>query len=216
MRDYPLLAISQIARVDDIGFYGTSRGGLSLDIRGTDFSATSVVLINGHRSPQFIVISDKRLLADLPRAVLGDTIKTLNVLKTTVTGVSEGSIISFEAIPISADVRSSTFLVQKVLKYLLTTKGSDIFAPNSGGNLQSLLGSVEQAGGSLSAYAQIYVQNALEDILRDQSGSTSPPEEKVQSINVISSSYSKVHTSLDIRMSITSMTGATVVAGLSI
>jgi hypothetical protein len=217
MQDYPLLSISQVAFVDDISFFGGAGGrGVSLDIQGREFSGTSAVLINGHRSPTYVVISDSRLLADIPTAVLGESIKTLNVLKVDATTAGRGSVISFEAVSSSAEVPSSSFLVQKVLKYLFTTTGSDIFSPTSGGNLLSLVGGTESSAGSLSSYARIYVRQAVDSLIRDQGGSSSPLAEKVQTVEVLEASYSRIHTSLDIRLAIVSMTGQRVVAGLSV
>lgn len=215
MRDYPLLAISQLARVEDISFFGSS-GILSLDIKGREFTGTTAVLINGHRSPTFVVISDSRLLADIPVVVQGESIKTLTVLKSDATTASTGSVISFEAISSSSEISSSTFLVQKVLKYLFTTAGSDIFSPTSGGNLLTLVGGVETSTGSLASYARLYVSQSVNSLIRDQAGSSSPLEEKVQSVEVLNASYSRIHTSLDIRLVIVSMTGQRVVAGLSV
>jgi hypothetical protein len=213
--DYPLLALNQLASVEDIAFFG-SQGVVSLDIKGKDFKGTSAVLINGHRSPTFVVISDVRLLADVPRAVLGESIKTLNVLKETVQGSTKSSIISFEAITSAAVVPDSTFLVQKVLKYLFTTPGSDIFSPESGGGLLRLLGSTESSTGSLGSLARVYVSNAVDSLIRDQVSSSAPIGQKVQSVTVLEATYSRIHTSLDIRLAITSMTGQRVVAGLSV
>ena len=215
MRDYPLISLSQVALVDDISFFGSS-GILSLDIKGRDFTGTTAVLINGHRSPTFVVISDSRLLADVPKAAQGDSIKTLTVLKASVSTPSRGSIISFEAISDAVGIPPSSFLVQKVLKYLFTTRGSDIFSPTSGGSLLTLLGSNETAAGSLAAYARIYVKQATDSLIQAQSGSSSPIEEKVQSIEVLEVSYSRIHTSLDLRLAIISMAGQRVVAGLSV
>lgn len=213
--DYPLLALSQLADVTDISFFG-DRGLVSLDITGSDFTGTTAVLINGQRSPTFVVISDTRLLADLPAAVLGEAIRTLYILKEGTTGTTRSTVISFEAITTASTVPNSTFLVQKVLKYLFTTPGSDIFSPTSGGGLLSLLGATESSTGSLASLARVYVSNAVDSLIREQVSSSSPIEQKVQSVTVLAAEYSRVDTSLDIRLAITSMTGQRVIAGLSV
>lgn len=219
MIDYPLLSVSQVAKVNSIDFFGGgSRGILSLDIKGRDFTGTTSVLINGHRSPTFVVISDSRILVDLPRRVLGEAIQTLNVLKAAspASTNSAGSVISFEAVTDAVDIPDSTFLVQKVLKFLFTTKGSDIFRPNSGGDLLTLIGTAESGEGSLSAYAKLYIADSVNALIRLQAGSSAPRSQKVQSVEVLSASYSRRDTSLDIRLAITSLEGRRVVAGLSV
>lgn len=215
MRDYPLLALSQVAKVTNIDFFG-NRGLLSLDIKGSEFTGTNAVLINGHRAPTFVVISDSRLLADVPTAAQEGPIRTLVVLKSTIGPQTKGSVISFEAISDAVAVPASTFLVQKVLKALFTTQGSDIFSPNSGGSLLSLLGTTDASTNTLGSYAKIYIDRAVNQLIEEQASSSSRMEEKVQSVEVLEASYSRIHTSLDIRLAITSMAGQTVVAGLSV
>ena len=217
MKDYPLLAINQVAHVDNIDFFGGgSKGILSMDIRGRDFTGLSAVMINGHRSPTFVVLSDSRILADVPRSQLGGPIRSITVLKSDASTSAKGSIISFEAVGTATVVPSSTFLVQKVLKYLFTTPGSDIFSPTSGSGLLSLLGSTESASDSLSGLARLRVREAVSQIITDQALSAAPIEEKVQTIEVLSAAFSRTDTSLDIRLAVISMAGQRIVAGLNI
>lgn len=217
MKDYPLLAINQVAHVDNIDFFGGgSKGILSMDIRGRDFTGLSAVLINGHRSPTFVVLSDTRLLADVPRSQLGGPIRSITALKADAAASPKGSIISFEAVGTATVVPSSTFLIQKVLKYLFTTPGSDIFSPTHGSGLLSLLGSTETSADSLASFARLRVSEAVSQIISDQALSTAPIEEKVQAIEVLSASFSKTDTSLDIRLAVISMAGQRIVAGLNI
>jgi len=217
MRDYPLLAVSQVADVTTIDFFGGGQHGIvSLDIKGKGFTSTHAVLINGFRSPTFVVISDSRLLADLPARVASEPIRTLVVLKSSEASGDAGSVLSFEAINDVSEISDSTFLVQKVLKFLFTNRGSDLFSPTSGGNLLSLLGTNETSEGSLAAYAKLYVAEAVNSLISIQSGSSSPRSQKVQSVEVLSASYSRQDTSLDIRLAITSLEGQRVVAGLSV
>jgi hypothetical protein len=217
MTDYPLLSVSQIARVNSIDFFGGGRRGIiSLDVRGQDFSGTTAVLINGTRSPTFVVISDVRILVDLPRRVLGESIRTLNVLKASTFSGQQGSVISFEAVNDAVTVPDSTFLVQKVLKFLFTTKGSDIFNPSIGGDLLTLMGTNQTSEGTLASYAKLYIRESVSSLIKIQAGSTAPRSQKVQSVEVLSASYSRQDTSLDIRLAITSLEGQRVVAGLSV
>lgn len=215
MIDYPLVSLSQLARVSDISFFG-GEGILSLDIKGRDFTGTNAVLINGYRSPTFVVISDTRLLADIPVSELSKPISTLNVLKTDIVSEVSNSIISFEAVQSAAAIPTENFLVQKVLKYLFTTRGSDIFSPSSGGGLLGLIGAPNTAVSSISAKARVLVRQAVNSMIEDQADSSAPPEAKVQSVQILSVSYSRTHTSLDMRLEITSVAGQRVVAGLSV
>ena len=215
MRDYPLLSVSQIAQVSSIDFFG-SRGTVSLDIKGRDFLGTNSVLINGYRSPTFVVLSDSRILADVPVRIQKDPLSGILVLKSTQASGDRGSVLSFEAVSEASVVPDSSFLVQKVLKFLFTTRGTDIFSPNSGGGLLSLVGQAESATGSLAAYAKLYISQSLDSLIEIQASSPAPRSQKVQSIEVLSVSYNRQDTSLDIRLAVTSQEGQRVVAGLSV
>lgn len=138
--DYQVLEYRDSAPVREVGIY--SKAPLTLDVRGDAFRDVSAVLVNGVRSPEFIVLSPSRLLAQVPTSQVSSKIGSVAVL------VAQGrvlprSVISFQAV-VTAGKRTVGFthLVQSYLKLLLTSPGSDIFSPSSGGGLLSLVGSV--------------------------------------------------------------------------
>ena len=212
MSDYPLLSFQQSAKISDIGFFGQS---LSLVVEGSSFSNVTSVLVNGYKAPTFVVLSPTKLLADQPTNVVGKPLTSVTVLKSDVQD-SKTSIISFEASLPPIQYSDKTGLVQKFLKLLLTTRGSDIFSPQSGGNLLTLIGAM--SGGvtvsNLGARASMYVQATASQIISIQATSTAPLAAKLRSVIVLSASYNTADTSLDIRLSIEAMDGSRVIAGL--
>ena len=212
MHDYPLLSFQQSANVDSIDFFGNTS---SLSIVGRGFENTTAVLINGYRSPTFVVLSPTRILADQPPIVLGNPITSITVLKSDIRD-SSASVISFEANLPPIRYSEQTLLVQQYLKILLTTPGSDIFSPRSGGGLLKLIGAVSRGVtvNNIGSYAQLYAQRAATQMIEAQANSTAPMASKLKSVTVLSSQFNVEDTSLDLRISIEAMDGTRASAGL--
>lgn len=211
--DFPLLAFQSIAKVTNLALFG---GGGSLDIHGRDFSGASAILINGYKAPVFVVLSDTRILADIPSAQLGAPIQSVSVLRRTVSN-SEDTVVSFEALVPSPAVTTSTYLVQKVLKNLLTTPGSDLFSQQSGGGLLSLLGAIPADTGGVYSLVALRVRNVVEEITALQTEDIgSDPDERLSFVEVIDAAYSEKDTSLDVRLRIVASSGVSVLAGVAL
>jgi len=212
MNDYHLLSFQQVAKVSNIDFFGAN---LSMDIEGVGFTNLTAVMVNGHRSPAFVVMSPTRVLAHQPAVVVGKPITSITVLKSDIRE-SKASVISFEASTPPIAYSPQTLLVQRFLKLLLTNKGSDIFSPSHGGDLLRLVGGVSSGVniGNLSAYASIYVQDAANQLIEAQSKRSDSPDAKLKSVTVLSSEYKLEDTALDIRLSIEAMDGSRAIAGL--
>jgi hypothetical protein len=209
--DFPILAFQSVANVRDIALFG---GGGSLDIQGSDFTGAAAILINGYRAPTFVVLSDTRLLADLPATQIGVPIRSVSVIRRT-TQNSESTIISFEAMVPSPAITEATYLVQRVLKNLLTTPGSDIFSPRSGGGLLSLLGPIPVDTGAIFALVSLRVKSTVEELVEQQARDLStPPEQRLSGIEILEAEYSAKDTALDVRLRIISSSGASIVAGV--
>lgn len=210
--DFPILAFQHVAKVSDLALFS---GGGSLDIRGRDFTGASAILINGYRSPTFVVMSDTRLLADVPPSQIGVPIRTVSVLRST-TQNSENTVVSFEAAVPSPQVTEATYLVQRVLKALLTTPGSDIFRPTAGGGLLSLIGPVPVDPSAAHALVSLRIEAGVRDLMMSQPGDDSPPSQRLSGVEILSVNYTPSDTSLDVRLRIISAEGTSVVAGVSL
>lgn len=209
--DFPLVAFQSAAKVSGIDFFS---GGSSLDIKGQDFQNTSAVLINGDKSPTFVVLSGTRILADVPSTQFATPIRSVSVLKTEVDG-ARSTVISFEAAVPSTMLNASTYLVQRFLKILLTSPSRDIFAPNRGGGLLSLLGPIPVAATAVGALVATKVQTAVSQVLEDQSDRIDlSPEEKLSSVQVLTAEYSARDTALDVRLRLIAESGSSVIAGV--
>lgn len=212
--DYPLLAFQQTKNIRRVTFFGQ---GTSLDIRGQAFGDITGVIVNGVRSPVFVVISPTRILADIPASEIGVVIRSVSVLTANISG-SKASIVSFEAAVSSQQMQESGLLVQRFLKILLTTQGTDIFAPQSGGNLLSLIGEISQSQeSSVAALAELYVRQAEEVMVTSQAQNPQLSDSaKLGQVTVLQASYSPSETALDVRLQIEALDGTIAVAGLAL
>jgi hypothetical protein len=209
--DFPLVAFQSTAKVTALDFFS---GGSALDIKGEDFQNTSAVLINGDRSPTFVVVSSTRILADVPASQFATPIRNVSVLKTEVDG-ARSTVISFESAVPTSLLSPSTYLVQRFLKLLISSPGSDIFAPTRGAGILSLLGPIPVAASAVGALVASKVQTAVSQMLEDQSDRTDMlPEEKLSSVQVLTAEYSARDTALDVRLRLIAETGSSVVAGV--
>jgi|SaaInlV_200m_DNA_6_1039755.scaffolds.fasta_scaffold01637_6 hypothetical protein len=212
--DYPLLAFQQTKNIQRVTFFGQ---GTALDIRGLNFRDITGVIVNGVRSPVFVTVSPTRILADIPAGEVGVIIRSVAVLTANVSG-SKASIVSFEAAVSAQQLGDSGLLVQRFLKVLLTTQGSDIFAPQAGGNLLALIGEIsESERQNVEALAMLYVQQAEEVMITSQARNPQLPDSaKLGRVTVLRASYSPQETALDIRLRIQSLDGTVAIAGLAL
>jgi hypothetical protein len=212
--DYPLLAFQQTKNIRQVLFFGQ---GTALDIRGRNFDDITGVIINGLRAPVFVVVSPTRILADIPSGEVGSVIRSVAVLTSDVRG-STASIVSFEAAASAQKMGDTGLLVQRFLKVLLTSPGTDIFTPRVGGGLLSLIGGASQTQQSnMSAMATLYVQRAEEAMVTAQARNPQLSDAaKLGQVTVLQATYSQSETALDIRLQIQALDGSIAVAGLSL
>ena len=213
--DYQFIAYQDVAQVRKIDIFN---GDLStLDITGRGFMDVTAVRVNGVDSPEFIVLSSTRILAQIPASQRNAGLQDLVVL-TARSGSSSTTVLSFEAIAAGRVAEGLVKLVQSYIKLLLQTPGSDLYRPRIGGGLYSLVGSVtDREGNSLRAKATISVTNTTNQMLAAQSGdSRLSDDERLQSATLLGLSFDPGSSTLSLRIRLQSMTGATADANLSL
>ena len=111
-----------------------------LEVKGEDFRSVERVLINDITSPEFIIINQKTLYVQLPENV--EKINTIEVLSSGFTRSTSSSKLSYEIGPKTRKVEGILKLMQLFIKWLMQTPGSDIFNPERGGGLLSMVGNM--------------------------------------------------------------------------
>lgn len=196
--------------------YRQSAGAEFLDIRGTGFVDVANVVINGYRSPTFIVESSRRIFAEIPSAVRGEPINDLQVLLLSAAAGQESAIV-LDVGGGNGYVAGTAKLLQLVIKVLLTTPGSDIFNPQLGGGLRSVLGTNFNDAVTAETRVRQAISNT-EGQLRALHASMPqlPDSEKLRSISVLSLDFSLDDSALYARIAVTSQDGNRVSSGVTL
>lgn len=188
----------------------------SIDVIGTDFRSVDEVLINDLASPDVVIISKTRLLAEVPDALKNDTLTSITVVSNQLT-VSAKSLIKFRVGRTTSKVSGILRLVQVFLKLLFTTPGTDIFAPRLGGNALKNIGLTfgkDQGGGIVSDFV-ISVGNTQRQIQAIQARDPSiPRDERLLSSRVTQAGYNRAEAALIVSVELTSHAGRAATANV--
>lgn len=170
----------------------------TLDILGEDFRSVDEVLINEIPSPDIVIVSKIRLLAEVPEILRTATIGSVSVLSQTLT-LTEKSFIRFRISKTPTKVSGPLKLMQLFLKILFTTPGSDIFARKVGGAGLKSLGQTftRDEGGDIISNLVISIDRTKRQIIQIQGRNSSlPPSERLLTASLVTSGFNKTATSL--------------------
>lgn len=181
----------------------------TLDIIGEDFRAVDEVLINQIQSPDVVVLSKTRLLAQVPEVLFRQTISSVSVISQRLV-TTQKSFIEFRISRTPGKVSGILRLVQVFLKTLFTTPGSDIFASKWGGGGLRALGSNfgKDQGGDIVSGLIVSVDNTTRQIIQAQSRNPRiRADERLLAAKVMSAGFNKAETALMASIEITSQAG---------
>lgn len=161
-----------------VGFFG----GV-LQLRGDDFRTAARVKVNNTDVP-FSIVSRSEIMCLLPdRASVIDSVDVITTSKT----INRRTYFEYM---IGEDVRvvaGTQKLVQQFMKLLLTTTGTDVFRPTTGGDLQQFVGINFSPKNPSMVVAQVtmrIVQCGLDMTLR-QTVAGIPPDERLSDVQVL-------------------------------
>jgi hypothetical protein len=186
-------------------------GGLrALDVLGSDFRSVDTVYINDVESPDVIVVSATRLLAQLPSSLQSfPDVQSVQVLSRQLT-LSKSSVLRF----IIGDTPGTVFgilrLLQLFVKVLLSEPGSDIFNKTLGGALLRSVGTTfgSEEGDNIRTNALIAVDRTSRQIISIQSrNGTLPRDERLLSAKLMGATFSRASTSMFLSIEVMSQTG---------
>jgi len=186
----------------------------TLDIYGEDFRSVEDVLMNQVSVPSFVVLSKTRLLAEVPQPLVSLTITSIMVLSRKLL-ISPRSYIRFNIGRTPSKTRGILKLMQLFLKMLLTTPGTDIFAPKTGGGAMVHLGQSvgTNEGSDVVAGIIVSVDSTARQIVQIQGRNQSiPPDERLLTAKVLSAGFNKNETAILIGIELTSQAGRSAVA----
>jgi hypothetical protein len=190
----------------------------SIDVIGTDFRAVDQVLINDLASPDVVILSKNRLLAQVPDAMLQSTLTSVTVVSNSLT-LSAKSVIKFQLGKTTSKVSGILRLVQVFLKILLTTTDTDIFAPRIGGNALRDIGLTfgKDQGGSIVSDVIVAVNTTARQITTIQARDPSiARDERLLAAKVTAANFNRSEAALIVTVEITSQAGRSATANIMV
>lgn len=189
----------------------TAIAGLrALDVTGRDFRAVDEVFINDVLSPDVMILSKTRLIAQLPNSLqLNPDVQTVSVLSRSLT-ITRKSLLKFRIGDTPGRVSGLTRLIQLFVKVLLTNPGSDIFNKNFGGGALKNVGSTfgVDEGTSIKADFTIAVDSTVRQIISIQSRNASiPRDERLLTARVVGVTFNRASSSLFVNIEVLSQDG---------
>ncbi len=189
-----------------------------VDVVGDDFRSIDEVLVNKVPSPSVVVISKTRLVAQVPDSLLDQRILSITVLSRRLT-LSAKSVLRFRISRTPGKVSGVLRLVQKFLKLLLTTPGSDIFNRQAGGGALRNVGQtfgIEEGNNVLNNLV-VAIDTTARQIVALQSRNPSlPRDERLLSAKILRAGFNKEEGALDVAVEITSQAGSAATANLEL
>lgn len=172
-----------------------------LDVRGeSGLKTASSVEINGIKAENLTYLSDNRLLAAIPTGV-----KEIITVEVFTENKGAGAYkVGFELS--SKKSIGLEKVIQKVIKVLLTSKGSDLHNLELGEGLQDLVGRAYSSFGELSADVSLAIQGAESSIKEVESRTDLAASEKLDSLTITSISP-LFKDGISIQLTVTNMAG---------
>lgn len=180
----------------------------SVMVLGEDFNLASEVFYNGERVKEFFVSTPSRLLVRIPESQIGKSLDSLRVFSSVAVARRDAVLTLAIARPAEA-IQGMDRLVQCWMMVFLTTPGSDVFAPKSGGGGQSIIGrNTDKSGKGVAADLTLAIERTKTELLQLQSRrSNIPQSEKLLSSNLESTQFDERTSTLSARVSLQNMLG---------
>jgi hypothetical protein len=189
-----------------------------IDVTGADFSAVDEVYINKVASPDVVVLSKNRLVAQVPDSQISETLLSVTVLSRRLT-LGPRSVLRFRLGKRPGKVTGILRLVQKYLKILFTTPGTDIFNQKIGGGGLLTIGQTFGAtdGSSIVNALVIAIDTTTKHVISLQSRNPSLPlDERLLSAKILRAGFNKEEGAIDVAVEITSQAGRAATANLEL
>jgi hypothetical protein len=173
----------------------------TIDIRGSGFLYAEEVFVNDIYCPSFAVIDDNRILAELPDIGMYE-ITSVVVWVTVLNRTGRNKLVP--GLGMSAATTSGMeLLIQRFVKFLLSTPGTDAWGSEGGGLQVALRSPTDKKGSSVTTSAAIAIATAREYL----SGLDVPSDEKLDDLQILNMSWNPENLGLYVDVSLTNVAG---------
>lgn len=217
MIDIKVLVIKDLLPVSTVEL-ASGVSPLSILITGNRLDQANEVLINDIKSPEFVVLSNGRILAQIPSSELKASLRKVAVIAN-VPSTNRKSILHFEVTSSLRGIKGLEKLIQAFCKLLLQTPGTDRFRPDDGGGLLKLIGRNVSKGDVKNLQAAVVgsVSRTRDQLLARQGPDRRiPSDERLLAAITESVGFDTNTTTLSARISISAVSGKLAVANLTL
>lgn len=190
----------------------------SLIIEGLRFTQATEVLINDQPAPEYVIVNDGQILAQIPSGEENKVLSKVAVLSEK-PSIDRKSLLSFSVGRTIKVLEGFERTIQIFIKLLLQTPGSDRFAKELGGGLLAIAGKtyVGAEAKSIQATAVTAVNRTRDQLAAIQAKNNRlPNDEKILTANVEAVGFNENTTTLIMRVLLTAVSGRQAVANLTI
>lgn len=217
MIDLKILNIRDLLFISDVSFaLGVSP--LSLFISGDRMDEASVVYVNDIESPEFVVMSKNRILAQVPTSERSSILRKVAVVANT-PSVNRSSLLHFEVGKTIKAITGIEKLVQAYCKQLIQTPGTDRFRPNEGGGLLKLVGGNVSQGDVKNLQASVIgaISRARDQLLARQNlDRRIPADERLLTVTAQAVGFDATTTTLTASIALSAVSGQQAIANLTL
>lgn len=202
-----VLPVTAISRVP-----GVTPRSVMLD--GNDFENVEQVFLNGSPAPEFIVMSSRQILAQVPLDQVEETIREAYVLSTRLSFTNR-TVVELSVGTRPQTVSGALLLVQNFVRMLLRTPSTNIFDKTSGGGLYRQIGRVMGADvrEQIGAEVAVAISSTRQQFIAAQTPDRRiPPDERLLTAELIGLTVSPREGSIYASVAVTSHARATAAA----
>lgn len=207
MKDFRIVSARVQLRVTSIA---PIRGFLpqSFAVVGEDLNKTTEVRYNGIQAEEFVIQTPNRMIVKVPKSQVGKPFSDLRILSS-VTVSKKDAVLQLGLDRPLKTVSGIDRLVQSWMLVFMTTPGSDIFSPTSGGGGLSLVGrTTDRTGKGVTADLAMGIEKTKQELLRLQASNQSiPPSERLMTSSLDVVEFDERTTVLSARVNIQNMLG---------
>lgn len=217
MIDLKILTIRDLLPVTGVE-YAARVQPLSVVITGDRLDQASIVYINDVESPEFVVLSSGKILAQVPTGERNSVLRKLAVVAT-VPSANRKSLLHFEVGHSVRGIKGLEKLIQSFCKLLLQTPGTDRFRPDDGGGLLKLVGRNVSRGDTKNLQASVVgaVTRTRDQLLARQGADRRiPSDERLLTAITEAVGFDTSTTTLSARIGVSAVSGQLAVANLTL
>lgn len=213
MIDIKVLTIRDLLQITNVEYAAIFPQ--SVIITGYKLDQTSQVLINDLESPEFVVESPSRLVAQVPTSERTAILRSVSAIADK-PSVDRRSLLHFKLQSLRS-LRGLERLVQVFCRLLLQTPGTDRFHPNEGGGLLKIIGKNISRTDNKTLQASVIgaVTRTRDQILARQAPKSQiPADERLLSATTEAVGFDVATTTLACRVALSAVSGRLAVTNI--